>query len=35
VKLQKELAYHERKADAGAARAEKDRWKNIHKQLRD
>jgi ribosome biogenesis GTPase len=34
LKLQKELAYTERKADAGAARAEKERWKKIHKQLR-
>ncbi|TDF97527.1 ribosome small subunit-dependent GTPase A [Paenibacillus piri] len=34
VKLQKELAYNERKIDAGAARAEKERWKKIHKQLR-
>nr|WP_243767253.1 ribosome small subunit-dependent GTPase A [Paenibacillus agricola] len=35
LKLQKELAYIERKADAGAARAEKDRWKKIHKQMRE
>lgn len=34
LKLQKELAYIERKADAAAARAEKDRWKKIHKQMR-
>jgi ribosome biogenesis GTPase len=34
LKLQKELAYIERKADAGAARVEKERWKKIHKQLR-
>ncbi len=33
-KLQKELAYMERKADAAAARAEKDRWKKIHKEMR-
>jgi ribosome biogenesis GTPase len=35
LKLQKELAYIERKADAGAARVEKDRWKKIHKQMRE
>lgn len=34
IKLQKELAYNERKIDAGAARAERERWKKIHKQLR-
>ncbi|MCR8629753.1 ribosome small subunit-dependent GTPase A [Paenibacillus radicis (ex Xue et al. 2023)] len=33
-KLQKELAYNERKINAGAARAEKDRWKKIHKNMR-
>ncbi|MDF2962339.1 MAG: rsgA [Paenibacillus sp.] len=35
LKLQKELAYNERKIDAGLARAERDRWKKIHKQMRD
>ncbi|WP_192704168.1 ribosome small subunit-dependent GTPase A [Paenibacillus sp. OAS669] len=34
LKLQKELAYMERKADAAAARVEKDRWKKIHKEMR-
>ncbi|MFE5320359.1 ribosome small subunit-dependent GTPase A [Paenibacillus sp. NPDC056579] len=34
LKLQKELAYMERKADAAAARVEKDRWKKIHKDMK-
>ncbi|WP_249866478.1 ribosome small subunit-dependent GTPase A [Paenibacillus konkukensis] len=34
VKLQKELAYIERKTDTAAAKAEKDRWKKIHKDMR-
>lgn len=33
-KLQKELAYMERKTDAAAARAERDRWKKINKEMR-
>jgi ribosome biogenesis GTPase / thiamine phosphate phosphatase len=33
-KLQRELAHAERKLDRQAARAEKDRWKAIHKRMR-
>lgn len=33
-KLFKEAAYQRRRADDGAARAEKERWKRIHKALR-
>jgi len=35
VKLQRELAYAERRNDAAAARVEKERWKKIHKQMRE
>lgn len=34
LKLQKELAYLERKNDEGLQRAEEDRWKQIHKEIR-
>ncbi len=33
-KLQRELAYQERRTDESAARAEKERWKQLHKQMR-
>jgi ribosome biogenesis GTPase / thiamine phosphate phosphatase len=35
VKLQRELAYETRRLDRGAARAERARWKQIHRQQRD
>jgi hypothetical protein len=34
VKLRAEIAWHARRSDAGAALAEKQRWKKIHKALR-
>lgn len=33
-KLQAEIRFHERQVDANAARAEKQRWKKIHKAMR-
>ncbi len=33
-KLRAEIRWHERQTDAGAARAEKQRWKAIHKEMR-
>jgi ribosome biogenesis GTPase len=35
IKLRKEAAYERRRTDVGAALAEKRRWKQIHKSMRE